>query len=181
MNASLAITVAPNMPGVSLPGVARGVSRALRRLLDLLTGPMFAITTAMCTSFKVELMTATHNLSTGGHNIRMALFDSTVTLDATTTVYATANEVVGTGYTAGGQVLTNVTPTSSGTTAFADFADLVWTSSTFVARGGLLFNNSAANRAIAALDFGANISVTAGNLTVAFPTANASAAVLRIG
>lgn len=181
MNASLAITAAPGMPGVSLPGIARGVSRALRRLLELISGPMFAITTAMCTSFKQELMTATHNFTSGGHNFRMALFDSTVTLDATTTAYSTANEVVGTGYTAGGMLLTQTTPTTSGTTAFTDFADLVWTGATFTARGGLIFNNSAANRAVAAFDFGANIPVVAGNLTVIFPTANASAAVLRIG
>ena len=140
-----------------------------------------AITTAMSTSFKVELLLGTHNFTAStGHNMRLALFDATATLDATTTAYATANEVSGTGYTAGGKLLTNVTPTSSGTTAFADFDDLVWTASTFTARGAQIFNNSAANKSVGTFDFGSNIPVVSGNFTVTFPTANATAAVLRI-
>lgn len=139
-----------------------------------------AITTAMCTSFKKELMQATHNFTTGGHNMRLALFDANATLDATTTVYATANEVTGTGYTAGGKLLVNITPTTSGTTAFADFDDLVWTGATFTARGAQIFNNSAANASIGVFDFGSNIPVVAGNFTLTFPTANATAAVLRL-
>lgn len=139
-----------------------------------------AITTAMCTSFKKELMTATHNFSVGGSNMRMALFDSTATMDATTTVYSTANQVVGTGYAAGGKPLTNIDPATSGTTAFADFDDVVWTGATFSARGAQIFNNSAGNASVSVHDFGTTVSVVSGNLTVSFPTANATAAILRL-
>lgn len=172
---TLTITAGPAAPAFDLP------RRARKALRDLFSPLILAITTAMPTSFKSEILQALHNFTNpGGHNFRMALYDSTATLDATTTAYATANEVVGTGYTAGGQLLTAVTPTTSGTTAFTDFADLVWTASTFTARGALVFNNTSSNRACGVFDFGANVSVTAGNLTVVFPTANASAAVLRI-
>ncbi len=140
-----------------------------------------AITTAMSTSFKQQILLGQHNFTANtGHNIRLALFDSTVTLDAATTAYAAANEVVGTGYVAGGKTLTNVTPTTSGTTAFADFDDIVWTASTFTARGAHMFNLDAANKSVATFDFGSNIPVVSGNFTVTFPTANATAAVLRI-
>lgn len=149
-------------------------------LRELFEPVMMAITTAMCTSYKQQLLTATHNHSVGGSNFRLALFDATATMDATTTTYSGANEVVGTGYTAGGKLLTNVAPASSGTTAYTSFSDLVWTASTFTARGAQIFNNSAANASVGVFDFGANVSVTSGNLTVQFPTANASAAVLRI-
>lgn len=162
------------------PGASDSLQSLGNALKGLFSPLIWAITTAMSTSFKKELMTATHNLTAGGHNIRIALFDPTATLDATTTAYATANEVTGTGYTAGGKVLTNVTPTSSGTTAYASFNDVVWTASTFTARGAQLFNNDAANKSIATFDFGSNIPVVAGNFTVTFPTANATAAVLRI-
>ena len=90
-----------------------------------------AISQAMCTSFKVELMTATHNFTTStGNTFKIALYTSSATLGASTTAYTTSNEVVGTGYTAGGNTLTNVTPTSSGTTAFTDFADTTWSTAT---------------------------------------------------
>lgn len=155
--------------------------RSLGSRLNDLFGPLIlAITTAMATSFKLQLMTATHNFTTGGHAFNLALYDATATMDATTTVYAAANEVSGTGYAAGGKTLVNITPTSSGTTAFADFDDLVWTGATFTARGALIFNTSAANKAVATFDFGSNIPVVSGNFTLTFPTANATAAVLRI-
>lgn len=156
------------------------ISDLARKLGDLFSPLILAITTAMNTSFKVELMTATHNFTTGGHNFRLALFDATATMDASTTTYTGANEVVGTGYTAGGKLLTNVTPTSSGTTAFTDFDDQVWTSATFTARGAQIFNTTSGNKSVGVFDFGSNIPVVAGNFTVQFPTANATAAVLRI-
>ena len=163
-------------PGARDPMQALG--DALR---DVFSPLILAITTAMCTSFKKELMTATHNLSAGGHNINLALFDATATMDASTTSYSGANEIAnGSGYTTGGKTLTNCTPVTSGTTAYADFDDAVWTGSTFTARGAQIFNKDAANKSIGVFDFGSNIPVVAGNFTITFPTANATAAVLRI-
>lgn len=139
------------------------------------------ITQAMATSFKVELMTATHNFTnTTGDVFKIALYTSAATLGATTTVYSTANEVVGVGYTAGGNTLTSVTPTSSGTTAFTDFADTTWTSATITANGALIYNSSKANRAVAILAFGGDKTSTAGDFTIVFPAADASNAIIRI-
>lgn len=157
----------------------------LRELGDALAdlfGPLIlAITTAMSTSYKKELFTATHNHSVGGSAFNLALFDATATLDSTSTAYATANEVVGTGYTAGGKVLTNVAPAQANTTAWTSFnSPLVWTASTFTARGAQIFNTSQANKSVGVFDFGSNIPVVSGNFTLSFPTANESAAVLRI-
>lgn len=163
------------------PGARDPLQAFGQALRDVFSPLILAITTAMCTSFKKELMTATHNLTAGGHNINLALFDATATMDATTTTYSGANEIAnGSGYTTGGKTLTNCTPVTSGTTAYADFDDVVWTSSTFTARGAQLFNKDQGNKSIAVFDFGANIPVVSGNFTVVFPTANASAAVLRI-
>lgn len=140
-----------------------------------------AITQAMCTSFKVELMTATHNFTnTTGNTFKIALYTSSATLDASTTAYTTSNEVTGTGYTAGGNTLTNVTPTSSGTTAFTDFADTTWSSSTITARGALIYNSSASNKSVCVLDFGSDKSSSSGDFTIVFPTADASNAIIRI-
>lgn len=140
-----------------------------------------AITQAMCTSFKVELMTATHNFTTStGDTFKIALYTSSATLDATTTAYTSTNEVSGTGYTAGGNTLTNVTPTSSGTTAFTDFADTTWSTATITARGALIYNSSKSNKAVCVLDFGSDKTSTAGNFTIVFPTADASNAIIRI-
>lgn len=163
------LTIKPGAPDPFAP---------LRGLLDHL---ILAITTAMATSYKRQLLTATHNHSVGGSNFNLALFDATATLGASTTAYATANEVVGTGYVAGGKVLTNVAPADSGTTAFTSFnTPVVWTGATFTAAGAQIFNTSAANASVGTFDFGGNIPVVAGNFTVNFPTANATAAVLRI-
>jgi hypothetical protein len=140
-----------------------------------------AITQAMCTSFKVELMTATHNFTTStGDVFKIALYTSSATLDATTTAYTSTNEVSGTGYSAGGNTLTNVTPTSSGTTAFTDFADTTWSTATITARGALIYNSSKSNKAVCVLDFGSDKTSTAGNFTIVFPTADASNAIIRI-
>jgi hypothetical protein len=139
------------------------------------------ITQAMCTSFKVELMTATHNFTTStGDVFKIALYTSSATLDATTTAYTSTNEVSGTGYSAGGNTLTNVTPTSSGTTAFTDFADTTWSTATITARGALIYNSSKSNKAVCVLDFGSDKTSTAGNFTIVFPTADASNAIIRI-
>jgi hypothetical protein len=140
-----------------------------------------AITQAMCTSFKVELLTATHNFTnSSGHTFKLALFTNAATLGAGTTAYSTANEASGTGYSAGGNTLTNVTPTSGGTTAFTDFVDTSFTSSTITARGALIYNSSQSDKAVVVLDFGSDKSSTSGTFSVIFPTPDASNAIIRI-
>ena len=140
-----------------------------------------AITQAMCTSFKQQLLTGTHNFTnTTGNTFKIALFTSSATLGAATTAYSTTNETSGTGYTAGGNTLTNVTPTSSGTTAFTDFADTTWSTASITARGALIYNSSASDAAVVVLDFGADKTSTAGDFTIQFPTADASNAIIRI-
>lgn len=140
-----------------------------------------AITQAMCTSFKVELLTGTHDFTnTTGDTFKLALYTSSATLGASTTVYTTTNEVSGTGYTAGGAALTNVTPTSSGTTAFTDFADLTFSTATITARGCLIYNDTDGDKAVVVLDFGGDKTSTAGDFTIVFPTADASNAIIRI-
>ena len=140
-----------------------------------------AITQAMCTSFKVELLTATHNFTnSSGHTFKLALFTNAATLGAGTTAYSTANEASGTGYSAGGNTLTNVTPTSGGTTALTDFVDTSFTSSTITARGALIYNSSQSDKAVVVLDFGSDKSSTSGTFSVIFPTPDASNAIIRI-
>ena len=140
-----------------------------------------AITQAMCTSFKTQLLTGTHDFTNGtGDTFKIALFTSAATLDASTTAYSTSNETSGTGYTAGGNTLTNVTPTSSGTTAFTDFADTTWSSASVTARGALIYNSTEADAAVVVLDFGSDKTSTAGDFTIQFPTADASNAIIRI-
>lgn len=140
-----------------------------------------AITTAMTTSFKKEVLEALHDFNaTSGSVFKIALYTSSATLDATTTAYSTTNEVVGTGYTAGGVTLTNVDPTTSGTTAFADFADATWTSATITAAGALIYNSTNGNRAVAVLSFGGDKTSTNGDFVVQFPAADASNAIIRI-
>lgn len=140
-----------------------------------------AITQAMCTSFKQQLLTGTHDFTNGtGDTFKIALFTSSATLGAATTAYSTTNETSGTGYTAGGNTLTNVTPTSSGTTAFTDFADTTWSTASITARGALIYNSTEANAAVVVLDFGADKTSTAGDFTIQFPTADASNAIIRI-
>ena len=146
-----------------------------------------AITQAMCTSFKVELLNGVHafgttvaRAGTTPDTFNLALYTSSATLDATTTAYTATNEVSGTGYVAGGQALTTVAPTSSGTTAYLDFNDETWTSSTITARGALIYNSTQSNKSVAVLDFGSDKTSTAGDFTVVFPTADASNAIIRI-
>jgi len=140
-----------------------------------------AITQAMCTSFKVELLTGTHDFTNStGDTFKLALYTSSASLDASTTAYTVTNESSGLGYTAGGGTLTNVTPTSSGTTAFTDFADLTFSSATITARGCLIYNDTDSDKAVAVLDFGGDKTSTNGDFTIQFPTADASNAIIRI-
>jgi hypothetical protein len=144
-----------------------------------------AITQAMCTSFKQELLEGKHDFRTSGHTFNIALFTSSATLDASTTDYSTTNEVSGTGYTAGGQALTNVDPTTSGTTAFCDFADETFSTATITARGAMIYNTTTAGGtgttdSVVVLDFGGDKTSTAGDFTIQFPTADASNAIIRI-
>ena len=136
----------------------------------------------LCTSFKVELLAGTHNFTTGtGDTYKLALYDNSASFTAATTAYTATNEVSGTGYSAGGGTLTNVTPTSSGTTAFIDFADLTFSTATITAYGALIYNSSAAgDPAVCILDFGGAKTSTAGDFTIVFPTADASNAIVRI-
>ncbi len=145
-----------------------------------------AISQAFCTSFKVQLMTATHNLTNGANTIKLALFRAQASISGTfgagTTNYSDmgADEASGTNYSAGGNSLTNVTPTSSGTTAIADFSDLVFSNVTITTSGALLYNSSASNKALIVLNFGADKTATAGDMTIIFPTADASNAIIRL-
>jgi len=141
----------------------------------------------MCTSFKKELLFGAHDFANGADAMYMALYTSAATLDASTTAYTTSDEVSGSGYTAGGQALTNVDPTTSGTTAFTDFADETWTTATITARGALIYNStpnttsiSLTNPSVVVLDFGGDKTSTTGDFTVVFPTADASNAIIRI-
>ena len=138
-----------------------------------------AITQAMCTSFKVDLLDGEHDF--GADTFKIALYTSSATLDATTTAYSATNETSGTGYTAGGNTLTvSTTPTSSGTTAYLSFSNTTWSTSTITARGALIYNSTNANKAVAVLDFGSDKTSTAGDFTIQFPTADASNAIIRI-
>jgi len=140
-----------------------------------------AITQAMCTSFKQELLTGTHNFTnSSGNTFKLALFTSSASLGAGTTAYSTSNEASGTGYTAGGAALTNVTPVAVSTTAVVDFSDLTFSSSTITARGALIYNDSVSDKAVLVLDFGSDKSSSSGDFTITFPTADASSAIIRI-
>jgi len=147
---------------------------------------------AMCTSFKKELLEAGHNFkNSGGSAFKLALYTNSAvpsdmggsgsTMDASVTNYATNNEVSGTGYSAKGATLTRVNPSSSGTTAFTDFDNATFSSSTITARGAVIFNDDASNDAsVIVLDFGADKSSSSGDFQVVFPTADASNAIIRI-
>jgi hypothetical protein len=144
-----------------------------------------AITQAMCTSFKQELLEGQHDFRSGGDAFKLALYTSSATLDATTTDYSGTNEVSGTGYVSGGGALTNVSPTTSGTTAFTDFADLTFSAATITANGALIYNTetgggSGTTDAVIVLAFGGDKTSTAGDFTIQFPTADASNAIIRI-
>jgi hypothetical protein len=137
----------------------------------------------MCTSFKVELMRAVHDFTAStGNTFKLALYDNSASFTAATTAYTSSNEVANSGtYSAGGGTLTNVTPTSSGTTAFTDFADLSFTSATITAYGAMIYNDSAAgDPSVCILDFGGAKTSTNGTFTIIFPTADSTSAIIRI-
>ena len=136
----------------------------------------------MCTSFKKELMEAKHNfLLSGGNTFRMALYDDDSSFTAATTAYTSTDEISGTNYTAKGESLTRIDPTTSSTTAYTDFADVAWSTATFSAMGAMIFNDSASgDPSVLILDFGALKTAPAGTFTVAFPAADASNAIIRI-
>lgn len=136
---------------------------------------------SIVTSFKVECLTATHDFTAGtGDTFKIALYSPGATIDENTTAYSTTNEVVGAGYSAGGGTLTAITPTSSGTTAFADFVDFTFSSVTVVARSALIYNSSKANRAVCVLDFGRDVTKTAADLVITFPAGDAETGIVRI-
>lgn len=130
----------------------------------------------LTSSFKQESWQAIHNLPVD--TLKLALYTANATLNADTTVYAATNEVVGTGYTAGGVVLTNVTLTLSGTTAYVTFDNPTWAGASFVCRGGLIYNTSKANRSVAVIDFGGD-KTASGTFVVQLPVASATTAVIR--
>ena len=137
----------------------------------------------MCTSFKVELMKGVHNFTTGtGNTFKLALYNNSASFTAATTAYTASNEVTASGsYSAGGGSLTNVTPTSTGTTAFTDFADLSFTSATITAYGALIYNDTAAgDPSVCVLDFGGAKTSTSGTFTIIFPTNDSTNAIIRI-
>jgi hypothetical protein len=147
-----------------------------------------AISQAMATSFKVDLLNGVHAFgttvtrgSTNANTFKIALYTSSATLDATTTAYTVTNEVSGTGYSAGGNTLTVAqTPTSTSTTAWLDFADTTWTSATITANGALIYNSTNSDKAVAVLAFGGDKTSTNGDFTIVFPTADSSNAIIRI-
>ena len=154
-----------------------------------------AHTQAVTTSFKSELLQGIHNFHNGsgggtstttgtGNTFKVALYTSSSTMSASTTAYTSTNEASGTNYSAGGNTLTNVDPSTSGTTALTDFADSTWSDATITANGALIYNSSttagSANRAVVVLAFGGDKTSTSGDFTITFPTADASNAIIRI-
>jgi hypothetical protein len=136
-----------------------------------------AITQAMCTSFKADVLNKEQDLE--ADTLKIALYTSSATLDATTTAYSATNEISGTGYSAGGVTLTSTTVATTGTTAYFDADDPEWTSASFTARGALIYNSTNADKAIAVLDFGGDFTVSSGTFRIVFPAAGASA-IIRI-
>ena len=143
-----------------------------------------AITSAICTSFKVELLKGVHNFTaTTGNTFKIALYDSDATLGASTTAFSTSEEITntsGTAYTSGGATLTSVTPVASSTTAVCDFDDVSFTSASFTVNGALIYNSSASNVAVCAIAFGSVKTATNGTFTIQFPTADATNAIIRL-
>ena len=144
-----------------------------------------AITSAVCTSFKVELLKGVHNFTaTTGNRFKIALYTSSATLGASTTAFSSSNEITnssGTAYTSGGATLTNITPVASSTTAICDFVDVSYTDASFTANGALIYNDTATgDPACVVIAFGSDKTVTSGTFTIQFPTADATDAIIRI-
>ena len=143
-----------------------------------------AISSAICTSFKQEILVGTHNFTaSSGNTFKIALYTSDASLGAGTTAFSTSNEISntsGSAYSSGGATLTSVTPTTDGTTAVCDFSDVSFTSASFTANGALIYNSSQSNKAVAVIAFGGDKTVSSGTFTIQFPTADASNAIIRI-
>ena len=143
-----------------------------------------AISSAICTSFKQEILVGTHNFTaSSGDTFKIALYTSSASLGAGTTAFSDTNEISntsGSAYSSGGATLTSVTPTTSGTTALCDFADVSFTSASFTANGALIYNDSQSDKAVAVIAFGGDKTVSSGTFTIQFPTADASNAIIRI-
>ena len=144
-----------------------------------------AITSAVCNSFKTEILTAVHNFTAStGNTFNLALYTSSATLNKSTTAYSATNEITntsGTAYSAKGNALTSVTPVLSTDTAVCDFADTSWTTASFTANGCLIFNDTATgDPTVCAIAFGGDKTVSSGTFTIQFPTADASDAIIRI-
>ena len=143
-----------------------------------------AITSAICNSFKQEILVGTHNFTaSSGHTFKIALFTSSATLNKSTTAYSTSNEISntsGSAYSAGGATLTSVTPVLSTDTAVCDFSDVSFTSASFTAIVALIYNDSQSDKAVAAIAFGSDKTVTSGTFTIQFPAADADNAIIRI-
>ena len=137
-----------------------------------------AITQGMCSSFKEQLLKGEHDFDVD--TFKIALYTSSATLSAATTVYSVSNEVAGSGYSAGGNTLSGTTVTLSGTTAFVTFSDTTWLTSTITARGALVYNSSKSNKAVAVLDFGTDKTSTSGSFTIQFPANTSTTALIRI-
>ena len=143
-----------------------------------------AITSAICNSFKQEVLVGTHNFTaTTGHTFKIALFTSSATLGASTTAYSTSNEITnssGTAYSPGGATLTSVTPTLDSSTAVCDFNDVSFSSASFTANGALIYNDDQSDKAVAVIAFGGDKTVSSGTFTIQFPAADATNAIIRL-
>ena len=139
-----------------------------------------AISSAICTSFKQELLVGTHNFTNGANSFKLALYTSSASLGAATTAFTTTGQASGTNYSSGGSALTNVTPFATGTTAVCDFNDLTFSNATVTARGCLIYNDTQSDKAVCAVDFGGDKTSTAGDFTVVFPTPTATGAIIRL-
>ena len=143
-----------------------------------------AITSAICTSFKQELLVGTHNFTaTTGNTFKIALYTSSATLGAGTTAFSSTNEITntsGTAYSPGGATLTSVTPTLDSSTAVCDFNDVSFSSASFTANGALIYNDTQSDKAVAVIAFGGDKTVSSGTFTIQFPTADATNAIIRL-
>ena len=143
-----------------------------------------AITSAICNSFKQEILVGTHDFTaSSGDTFKIALYTSSATLGAGTTAYSATNEITntsGSAYSAGGKSLTSVTPVLDSSTAVCDFSDISWTSASFTANGCLIYNSSQSNKAVCAIAFGSDKTATNGTFQIQFPTADASNAIIRL-
>ena len=143
-----------------------------------------AISSAVCNSFKQEILVGTHNFTaSSGNSFKLAMYTSSASLGAGTTAYSSSNEITnasGSAYSAGGKTIVSVTPALDGTVAVCDFADISFTSASFTANGCLIYNDTQADKAVCVVAFGGDKTVSSGTFTIQFPAAGASTAIVRI-